>query len=1139
MLAGVGQMASPLQSLWVYAHALRDIQTKHGMKAIEPLEIFVRYGNQLFQERNELLQCGHSANRYMDLFETAWKNLLGPQVVNPPVVEDKMPGETPPIEVFSFPSVSEKGPKSNLNQELSHSRDETETPFPDEKTTQNQAVGIRRIEQPEVCDTALIQVVKNAEKRARDSTEFLTGGVPGFAVKKARIETPVVPTIETIAIDDRQNAPIEQREEDLKDKVRDQNSDPIMGGVLPEPIPADASEHQQSPTMQILVIVGDSPPHETKVPSGCPVWKVAKAEENLQTMKQPIAIADMMGCSITLTNELQPHQMIRLQEGGLNPGKCPREGRSVKPSHTNASRQQILWKQEGWVAWDEMEFYASRINKVQPHCFFPGIAIADDPSGPIQLTQHIWNMMQWGSKHQLQRVVSYFLLCDHWTPICVEIGSTTVVYTTPMQVTWVRECCLSGWGHTSLQFSDHPIASVFPADCGFQTIGWMNSMIAFETTLIPIQIAVACEWRHSFSLHLEQTNQADILITKPLVVGGMQTTQDELQRFVESHGVASHRSQSCAKELIDALGLSSVQGILRSPKPWADLKARASLHRPPIRVVMASELSESIKNRKATGVVGSKTSKAKKSGAYQDPIALQASQLEIPQAVFKQSDDVELGQLQPHQIGTGCQGVLLVNIQDALPYFSLGSAVTTEGAALLIIDHSDNRIPSTREIIRVPAHCKATSEPVILTVAMLQLGQKTVMRNTPSQWVAIKEVENKVIRVLLFRDQYSGQWQEIADKPVKSILAMEPFASLAPHNILDVWDRQFTSLRMSKTPPSDAEVFLVNMRVTADVIQALMGASGNEGLFVEPRSHNGRQPDSEYQIVWLPRKTYAEAVIARQTTTTTTVLARSGDKYGLRVPMADAEKVHTMHRPDLMFMQGGELKRYRVGPLPYGSTKQSIVNAFQKWGWQARPISPCGQSQDQTGVMWHVQASEPPAFWIFQMQHGDVLVTPENPGSTSSVNHPGGIIASNKTIQCLREAKGPIQAKSDQEDPWRHYDPWQSSAKEVSVGQVLSLQTQLEASIDKKIADMGQSHMEDDNTERIANLEQQMHQMNASMQSFQQQQVQHTQTLYGQVQAMEKRLNDQNQSINNMLDSKLEDQMQKIEMLLTKRSRTE
>ena len=340
-----------------------------------------------------------------------------------------------------------------------------------------------------------------------------------------------------------------------------------------------------------------------------------------------------------------------------------------------------------------------------------------------------------------------------------------------------------------------------------------------------------------------------------------------------------------------------------------------------IRVVLASELSESIQKRKAAGAVGSKSTKSKKAAAYQDPLVLQASQLEIPKAVFKQSDDVELGQLQTQQIGAGCQGVLLVNIQDALPFFALPSPVTNEGAALLIIDHTDSRIPANHEIIRVPAQCKATNEPVILTVAMLQIGQKSVMRNTPSRWVAIKEVDNKAIRVLLFRDQFKGQWQDIADKPVKSILTMEPFVSLGPHNILDVWDRQFTTLRMSKATPQEAEVFIVNMRVTADVIQVLMGASGTEGLFVEPRSHNGRQPDSDYQIVWLPRKTFAEAVIARQTTTVTTVLARSGDKYGLRVPMVDAEKVHTLHRPDLIFMQGGELKKFRVGPLPYGSTK--------------------------------------------------------------------------------------------------------------------------------------------------------------------------------------------------------------------------
>ena len=1135
MLAGVGQLASPLQSVWVYANALKDIQISHGQFSVDPIELFVSYGKMLFQERNELLECSSDTNRYMELFEKAWMDLGSPKPVE---VEDRKSNgnplhETPCSTSDSTISLAIRPPNPKI------------VPLPKEILDKDMIHQLRVGSepacqmQPDVSDQALLTVVRKAEKRARDTCEFQTGGVPGFAVKKSKIpEQPENPIVK-IFPDEISMHKVHPEEPVVMHEVghgEDSDNKEVIHATPDDSksiIPVES-------TFTIQVMMSDTSPIEYVIPSNCVAAQIAKAEEKLETVKQPIAIADMMGCLIPPNASLSPNQKIRVQEGGLNPGKCPREGESNQPVLVNSNRLQLLWQQEGWVEWNEMKYYASMVDKVNPNSVVEGVVIPDDPSGPLQLSKHIWNMIQWGVQHNQPRVASYFLRNDHWTPICVEIGATTVVYTTPMQITWIRECCQTAWGHTDIQFADQPIAAAFPADCGFQTIGWINAMILSETTMIPVGPGVACQWRQLFSEYLEQTGQAHQVIKQPLILGGMQSIQEELQQFVEAHGVASQRSQSCAKELIEALGLSSIQNILRSPKPWADLKARASLHRPPIRVVLASELSESIKQRKSEGVVGSKASKSKKSFAPQEPLVLQANQLEIPHAVFKQSDDIELGQLQPHQIGAGCQGVLLVNIQDALPYFALSSPVTNEGAALLIVDHADSRIPTNREIIRVPAQCKATNEPVILTVAMLQLGQKTVMRNTPSQWVAIKEVDNKVIRVLQFRDQFQGQWQDIADKPVKSIMALKPFASLAPHNILDVWDRQFTTLRMSKTTPAEAEVFLVNLRVTSDVIPILMGASGNEGLFVEPRSHNGRQPDSEHQIVWLPKKTFAEAVIARQTTTVSTVLARSGDKYGLRVRMDDAEQVHTLHRPDLMFMQGGELKKFRVGPLPYGSTKQSIVNAFQKWGWQARPITPCGQSQDQSGVMWYVQASEPPAYWIFQMQHGDVLVTPETSAGSVAANHPGGIIASSKTIQCLRVPKGANQSKQEsQEDPWKHYDPWQSSAKEVSVGQVLSLQNQLEATIDKKIADMGNARMEDDSSDRINQLEQQMQQMSASVQSFQQQQVQHTQNLYGQVQTLDKRLNDQHQSINTMLDSKLEDQMQKIEMLLTKRSRTE
>ena len=72
-----------------------------------------------------------------------------------------------------------------------------------------------------------------------------------------------------------------------------------------------------------------------------------------------------------------------------------------------------------------------------------------------------------------------------------------------------------------------------------------------------------------------------------------------------------NRSQECAQQLVQVLGVSAIQRILKSPRPWTDVKARANLQSPPLRIVLAEELKEMIHLRMKDGrPVGSKENKA-------------------------------------------------------------------------------------------------------------------------------------------------------------------------------------------------------------------------------------------------------------------------------------------------------------------------------------------------------------------------------------------------------------------------------------------------------------------------------------------------------------------------------------------------
>ena len=501
----------------MFANAIKDMQAKFGTVSINPLALLVNYGNKLFQERNEIL--GTNPNRYMSLFEQAWQKLASPEaglmVTEHKKEHDQTSSDS--IEAKTIPThVAANDPLPPID---SHSVER----HADAKIVPlQQQVEASPTVHMDISDLDLLQEVKHAEKRARDSEDFHTGGVPGFEVKKMKTEPKITDHAPT---DQVEIIPQEEEESAAVQEIKDQTSSD------------NRNQEEKTETMPIYVIIEDSKPMQLEVPTECQAWKIAKAEEQLQTLTQPIAIADMMGCYIPPNVNLHYDQMIRLQEGGLTPSKCPREGSTVKPTIINATRKHILWRQEGWVEWDEMKFYASLIESVQPNCVIQGgVQIDDNPIGPVQLGQHIKNMMQWGTQQQQTRVVSYILHRDHWIPLCVETANPCVVYTTPMHVTWVRESCQNCWGYTDIQFAAQSIASVFPADCGFQTIGWMNAMIVRETTMTPIGVQVACSWRQLYSDYLDKSDQSEVVVKTPLVYGGMQSTQDELQRLVESHG---------------------------------------------------------------------------------------------------------------------------------------------------------------------------------------------------------------------------------------------------------------------------------------------------------------------------------------------------------------------------------------------------------------------------------------------------------------------------------------------------------------------------------------------------------------------------------------------------------------------------
>eukprot|EP00438_Fugacium_kawagutii_P006434 Skav208833 [mRNA] locus=scaffold1193:49015:53454:- [translate_table: standard] len=849
-----------------------------------------------------------------------------------------------------------------------------------------------------------------------------------------------------------------------------------------------------------------------------------------------VDITSAMGTPLSPESQVVTGQVLRCLTAHATTSEDP-------PILVNVLRTQALWQQMGWTAVDEMRYYMQGIECSYPSSTTDLAVVSAGPEAFTDMVCHILRSIAITGEDMNTSQKAFVVLRDqHWVPFLIRIGAQVEIWTSSDYIQRVTHELEVSIGDHGFALCSRDVPHVFPHDCGFQAIAWIIGLLAEEEDTQPFTVQKAGQWRAAFHKFLCDQGDDDYVLS-PLVLGGGNSVKEALQKLVVQHGVNFVRSSACADQLIQALGPHTLQQILQSPKPWHDLKARANLHQPPLKIVMADELKAMIEQRATDGKqVGRKQNKIK-SKEPPPPLAINTDQFAVPPGVFKQEDGVELSQVSVHTLGQQSQGIVLVNVDDAAHLLQLQRPMSQEGLALVIPEHDDTRLPPQRVTVKVPIQCKATNEPAIITAALLQIGTKRVSRNVPAQCVEVPEVDTEVIRLVVYKDQCQHDWSQFTKGPVKAMLQDSPFAAaLGSQELVDVWDRQYLTMKLTKCSPAEADLFCVNVRVHAKVAKLLHAANSTDGHYAEPRTPDGRQHCPQYAAVWLPQKNFAEAALAQRMSTTPVQLIRSGTRFGLRVPQQHAEQVHRAHRPDLVYLQGSEIKRFRVGPFPYGSTKQSLGSVFTKWGWKARAVSPVGQAQDRSGVMWFVQSHEPPAFFVWQCSHGDVLIAEEQSGTTGPAVK-SNILAPPKTMQSIKADQVPVQ-KQGGNDPWLTKDPWQPRSKEISVGQIAALEANLEQKILQKIQTIQEDEPmpEAKQDARLSALEQQVEQLGQSMSTMQQSQAQHVQYCQSQFDShngilhkLDAKIDAHQHNMTTMIDNKLDEQLNRIDRLLAQR----
>ena len=834
---------------------------------------------------------------------------------------------------------------------------------------------------------------------------------------------------------------------------------------------------------------------------------------------------------------------------------------------------------------DELRFHIQSILLQRPVAEDVKPALFLDP-----LLASIWNIHPtdhiewWGSP--LRQVFGngtplVTAICHegHWVPIwCSAGGSSMQIHLwdaagsnlSSLEGFFSRLAMALGCPKCVVSRSDRPFTD--EEHCGALTIAFLSHLLrgtplpksALEAHTLHVSL------RHQFRMYVDSLQVS----VKPWIWGcGTRDLAQELSVVLKDHGVPEEHCLTRAKTAIQALTSDAVAVALRHRTPWKQLKTLGNQNK--FQFLLPSELQTLIeKNRNKPVGAKLKGSKSKRKSPVESP-ALDPAKLQLLEGFFRSSGKV-MPQIDLSQIGPVATGVALTTCLQAEPYIRASKAVSHEPLALLVfgnVSAIQSMLP--HESVTVPCHCAINSEPVLVDATLYQIGSGVVERHTAPQQLQMDTIEVATLKVMMFRDELSLDWESMARAPIRHLVEQLPILRLCTakactcpgfHNpdqldikevLMDVWWRSFMRQGFQSCKPHEAYAYSVMVRVPLVIRDSLLAVSGSSGIYLEPRSEDGRTVDERYSVLWLPKLTHAELVHLRQTRPCIVGLARVGERKGVRTLLGDAEKLHKDVKPDVVFLPGGPRVQFLAGPFPYGCNRQSLARAFAQISWAAKPLQPHTPVPGK-GSLWLIQASESPPVNVIATSHGEVVITLHKPLAHSPAIMSSKPVGSANTIALCEQQCAPACDLLQEFDPWKGWKgpvptPARSGMVPPPAPTATESMKQLESRVQSAVmAQIPQSVLQgvpmqrDDLDDRVGALESQVQALLGKQTSMEQSMVDHSQRQTQQLTQMQSQINAQGQQLHGQLESQqqhlqalFEGQMAQIRGLLSKRGRDE
>ena len=371
-----------------------------------------------------------------------------------------------------------------------------------------------------------------------------------------------------------------------------------------------------------------------------------------------------------------------------------------------------------------------------------------------------------------------------------------------------------------------------------------------------------------------------------LVGGGLPADYHaKLVRLLIEHGVPADRATDRANLVIQKLGPASIQEAFVARNCWAYLKAIASKPSIAMRLVQPDELSKHIEST-ASSTFGAKVTNAKSKKTKSDkkqpvpPLTLDPAQLTLHHTYFKDTEDDVVSQIDFADVEAEAHGVAICTLAQGHHFLQSQDSISSNPLAILTTERPAAALMEQFDIqpIVFAAKYQGTGEPVLIYGALKNLGDLRVRQHVPGNTEAPSLINTQVIKVQIFRDEFTGSWSQLAQAPVRTLCQEVPLLQLCSGKdcgtgcpkshaavdeeldtiLLEIWARSFSKIEGGKVAAADAHTFSVFLRIPESILESLLQC-GVVGIYFEPRSSMTKSHDERYRVVWLPSRTLDEA----------------------------------------------------------------------------------------------------------------------------------------------------------------------------------------------------------------------------------------------------------------------------------------